>query len=351
MVKKDQSISERAYMDSHVQGSFTKSSLSPKHIESVAIVRNHARYVVELNAQGRVRKIKSNKEGGLNVLAVTMPHAGPNTRHGIVLEIGMGKHRPYARTRECLTRLQYRTLDSEELAQILPTLESLLDYRRAAVVTGWKVATPIWIEQDQSHWRKFERGIFVAVAIRDQALYYAFCGADLEFRRAAYPIDFYAFLIRYWLKGYKKEVYTQAEFKRMKHLHKAVDVVRQARGPFVERFYVGKRARLLSLIAGRELTGEIPPYLPLLKISARYVNPERTVLKGQIRKTKRAESGLEIFEVLSLEAKETMRKNKALPRLHGDPPEGCTPEWEEWIKKELLRRYEGEKARHAMPAD
>lgn len=338
-------------MDTQVRGSLVEGPLSQKHLASVSIVRKHARYVIELNAQGYVRKIRGNREATLNIVAVTMPYAGPNTKHVVVLEIGMGKHRPYARTRECLTRLQYRVLNSEELARILPILESVINNRRVAVVAGWKVATPMWVKQDPSHWRKFERGIFVSVAVHDQALYYALCGADLEFRRVTYMLDYYAFLVRYWLRGYKREVYTHAEMGRMKDLWKAVDMVKHACGPFVERFYVGKHARLLSLALGRELTGEIPPYLPLTKISARYINPERFVPQGKMRKTKKDESGLGRFEVLSHDAKDFMRRTKKLPTLHGAPPEGCTPEWEEWVEAELAHRYKEACAKHAMPTD
>lgn len=338
-------------MDMRVRDSLVEGPLSEKHLASVAIVRKHARYVIELNAQGYVRRIQANRDATLNIVAVTMPHAGANSRHVVVLEIGLGKHRPYTRTRECLMRLQYRVLNSEELARILPILESVIDNRRAAVVAGWKVATPMWIKQDPSHWRKFERGIFISVSLHDQALYYALCGADLEIRKVTYALDYYAFLVRYWLRGYKREVYTRAEMRRMKNLWKAVDFVRQARGPFVERFYVGKHAGLLSLAIGRELTGEIPPYLPLTKISARYVNPERSVPKGKVRKTNKDESGIGTFEVLSYEAKEFMRRTKELPRLHGDPPEGRTAEWEEWVEAERTHRYNDACAKHAMPTD
>lgn len=338
-------------MDMRVRGSLVEGPLSEKHLASVAIVRKHARYVIELNAQGYVRKIHGNKEAALNIVAVTMPHAGANSRHVVVLEIGLGKHRPYTRTRECLTRLQYRVLNSEELARILPILESVIDNRRVAVVAGWKVTTPIWVKQDPAHWRKFERGIFVSVAVHDQALYHALCGADLEIRRVTYMLDYYAFLVRYWLRGYKKEVYTHAEMGRMKDLWKAVDMVKHACGPFVERFYVGKHARLLSLAVGKELTGEIPPYLPLTKVSARYVNPERSVPKGKIRKTNKEGNKIGTFEILSYETKAFMRETKKLPALHRAPPEGCTAEWEEWVEAERAHRYNDARAKHAMPTD
>lgn len=336
-------------MDVQVQGSLVGGPLSKKHIQSVAIVRKYARYVIELNAQGYVRKIRGNRKAALNIVAVTMPYAGPNTKHVVVLEIGLGKHRPYTRTRECLARLQYRVLNSEELVRVLPTLESILDNRRVAVMAGWKVTTPMWVKQDPSHWRKFERGIFISVAVHDQALYHALCGADLEIRRVTYALDYYAYLVRFWLKGYKKEVYTRAEMRRMKDLWKAVDMVKRACGPFVERFYVGKHARLLSLAVGRELTGEIPPYLPLTKISARYLNPLRREPKGKVRKKR--SNGIGHFEVLPLGTKEFMRMTGELPALHRPPPEGITPEWEEWIEKKRADRYKEVCAEHAMPTD
>jgi hypothetical protein len=289
-------------MDMKVRNSRVESSLD-RFKESVALVRKHARYVIELNARGHVRKVRRNIHPKLNVIAITAPSEGHGSPHVIVAEIGLKKHRPYARTMELKQRERYRTLHLYELGNVLPTLEKILDLRREIALLGRKTNSFKWVRQgDMCSWSRFETGIRIRVSKSDTNLYHVFCGADLQYRRAAFGIDCYKGLISWWIDHYARSTYSTKEMRRRPGIRKAVGLYRCQVGPFVARYVVSSahQASLISCAIGEDVEWGVPEFLPLKLVCARFVK------QRPIRGGKKWQHDVETFEIVSGDAIKTM---------------------------------------------
>lgn len=294
-------------MDMKVQNSRVESSLLDSCRESVTLVRKYARYIIELNTLGRVRKVRRNAHPKLNVIAITAPSEGHGSAHVLVAEIGLKKHRPYARTTELKSRERYRTLHLHELRNVLPTLERILDSRREVVLSGRKTNSLKWVHQGvPCCWSRFETGIRIRVSKSDTDLYHVFCGADLQYRRAAYSIDSYRGYISWWLNHYKRSTYSALEIRKRPGIRKAVGLYRCQVGPFVARYLItsAHQASLISCAIGEEVPYGVPKFLPLKLVCARFVK------QRPIRGSKTWQSDVVTFEIVSGNAIRTMRHYK-----------------------------------------
>lgn len=328
-------------MDMQVQGSRVESSLPKKYIQSVAIVRQNARCVIQLNAAGKVQKIKRNSNPSLNVIAVTIPHNGAGTRHVLVLEVGLRRHHPYARTGTLPKRVPYRTLTEKELQSVIPILEEMIDTWRQVIVAGWKVVTPVWVPQSAGHWKHFEKGVRVSVSSQDESLLNTFLGADLRYRRVVYPVDFHRRIIQSYLRGYKGNHSHMS--RKMIKLRKAIEIYSISVSPFVKRYVVGSgfNASLLSMATGEDVEWQIPSFVPLSKICVRFV--KRELPKGKKHQNRKFVS----FEALSGDAEKMMRYFRSLPSiqvLYKNAPDG-------FLEQELEDRLQAAISKFEPPVD
>lgn len=119
--------------------------LDPERVNrDISIVRNRARFLIEITDEGT--KILTNKEWTLNIIAVL----GPAEKEGeiifkeaVLLEIGIGRTRPYARTKIAQNdaRKKIFFLTKEQYLAIRPALFWIFLSSSADRMKNWKKLT------------------------------------------------------------------------------------------------------------------------------------------------------------------------------------------------------------------
>lgn len=204
-----------------------------KAIDDVRRLKEQARYVLILDAQGKLINIIYRATYFANLIAVL----APATLHGIplpealVLEIGISRTRPYQAvervtregtkklfTKRLMKRTRVRPMSTYELAKLWPDLERLFASATRAARLRWKNKEAWWVTSRKGTWQ-FERGIYFSVDNRDSRVRLFVLNEEMR-RRHAFLRE-YAGRLADHMHRYRKQ-YSEERLKRLIGIREAI---------------------------------------------------------------------------------------------------------------------------------
>jgi hypothetical protein len=204
-----------------------------KVVDDVKRIKEKARYVLTLNADGKVIGFlyKAEKGSFANVVAVLAPANlyGVYLTEALVLEIGISRTRPYQKselasygkkvTPYLRTRERVRSITTHELAQLWPTLEKVFSSATYQTRKRWKQKEGWWVRSKKGLWQ-FERGVYFSFDNRDSVA--RLFALNEEARRRQRFLRQYAGRIAGWLRPYGRRSYTDNRVKKFRGVREAV---------------------------------------------------------------------------------------------------------------------------------
>ncbi len=198
---------------------------------SVAMIENHARFVIVIDKHGSPILYSKKESYGLNLIAVI----GESLINGtlfprtILLEIGIWRTKPYRSANapigyaEKRLNLRYRTkggsLTEEQWSNLAPFINDIITAEARQVIEQWKSKEP-WVVPVGDTWKTYERGVCFSCSFEDHALLASIIRADRALREnLADRVKFFNDVLR----PLKYAIYPDTAIKRMTSARKIAD--------------------------------------------------------------------------------------------------------------------------------
>ena len=276
---------------------------------SVAMIKNHARFVIVIDKHGLPISYSKKESYGLNIIAIIGESVINDTLfpEAVLMEIGIWRTNPYRSANapmgyaEKRLNLRYRTkggdLTAEQFGNLAPFLNDIITAEATRVIERWKSTEP-WVVPVGDTWKTYERGVCFSCSYADQALFAAVLRAD---RRHRDNLADRSKFINDVLRPLKYVVYPDNALKRMTSVRKVIDSLKDNPVPPYHFSFLEKRIQKQVLF--RDIA-ELFKLVDFEKVHyfdqlfKEYPNKVRFT-DGSIRvKTEREQKGYLVFEFI-----------------------------------------------------
>lgn len=202
----------------------------PRARRDAGRLKKIARWVVVVDENGNILDLINNEPYLANVFAVLGPAnvCGEDIREAVLLEIGISRGCPYARTESSRTgknrvarrRQKVADLSMNQLRTIWPTLLSVLEECVTSARERWTIKGA-WSARTNAGMKEFERGISFSVSSSDQLLREVFLLRDMAHRKYLHKT---ARIIAHFLRRYKYAFYPERQLRSLAGVQKVVDL-------------------------------------------------------------------------------------------------------------------------------